>query len=316
MDDRLASPRRTVRSTRAFMLVTALSALSALAGCGSDIPADAPDAAPEVAPPDADLVAARPYRTVVPTSYVAGVPMPMLILLHGYGGDANDVDTYYGFSALAESAGFLGVLPNGVMDSSGYRSWHVSPVHSAPWDVEYLRGVMTDVQSKYTVDPLRIYVMGFSQGAHMAHRLGCEVASTVAAFASHAGQVKKEPQYCAPTEAVSALEIHGTYDATIGYDGDVQNDPPDPTIPSAHETIGVWGRNDVCTGPIAKTGARLDLVKDLAGDETYVEAYGGCPAGIGVELWTMEEGIHRPDITSTFLSQVYRFLSAHPKPAK
>ena len=55
-----------------------------------------------------------------------------------------------------------------------------------------------------------------------------------------------------PDHAVSVVEIHGTSDDVLGYDGDVQNTPPDPTVPSAHDTVAVWARNDACTGAIAR----------------------------------------------------------------
>jgi polyhydroxybutyrate depolymerase len=299
--------RRVASAARAAIATLAV----ALAfGCGSGLP----DAAPAEGPPpsDAELVASRPYRPVVPTSYAKGTPMPLVLLLHGYGSDGKTIDAYYGFSEYAERAGFLGVAPNGSVDAAGNRGWHVSPVHSAPYDVEYLRGVITDMASRYTVDPARIYVIGLSEGAHMAHRLGCELSAKVAAFVSQAGQVKTQPQYCAPTDPVSALEVHGDDDSVIGYDGDVQNDPPDPSIPSAHETIGVWARNEHCTGPLAVVG-RADLVTDVDGEETRLEAYQGCPAGIDVELWTMEGVGHHPTLQSSALDRLYGFLSAHPK---
>lgn len=293
--------------------MVALAVGVAGADCGPAPDGDVEVKVDETPPPDAELVAARPYRLIVPTSYSKDVAVPIVMLLHGYGGSAQEIDQYYGFSAYAEYAGFLGVVPTGQMDSTGARNWNVSPVHSAPFDAAYLRGVISDVQAKYNVDAKRIFVIGFSAGANMAHRMGCEVSSKIAAFASVAGQVAKAPASCAPTEAVSAVEIHGDADEVIGYNGDVR-DPPSPAIPTAHETIGVWARNDVCTGALTATGVRRDLITDVDGAETRIDAYEGCPAGIGVELWTSEGGPHHPDVQRDWLSYVYGFLKAHPKP--
>jgi polyhydroxybutyrate depolymerase len=271
--------------------------------------ADEPEPPPEPAPPDAELVATRPYAVTVPKSYSPDVPAPVVLLLHGYGSNGNEVDAWFGFSKLAEDAGFLCVLPNGTIDARGYRGWNVDPVHSKPFDVEYLRGVIADVQSKYNVDAKRIYAVGVSAGAHMAHRLGCELSDKVAAIVSVAGQVTKDPAGCAPSQPVSALEVHGTADEVIFYDGD----PYDPSLPTAHETIGVWARNDRCTGPLAPNGKTLDLVTDVDGPETHEDAYSGCPAGIGVELWTMDGAPHHPSVKTSWARHLYTFLEAHPK---
>ncbi len=110
---------------------------------------------------------------------------------------------------------------------------------------------------------------------------------------------------------MSVLQVHGTADQVIGYDGDVQNSPPDPNVPSAHQTIGVWARNDACSGQIAKTGQTFDFVTALPGDETFVEAYKGCEADAGVELWTLDGGSHDPAFDPRFAPAVWRFLDGH-----
>lgn len=145
----------------------------------------------------------------------------------------------------------------------------------------------------------------------MTHRMGCDAAGEVAAFVSLAGQVTKRPNDCVPVQPVSALEIHGTADEAIGYFGDVQRDPPDPSVPSAHETIATWGRANHCAGDLKPTGITLDLSYTVDGNETFVEAYGACPPGIATELWTMNEVYHWPQPTPEFMPLVVEFLEAH-----
>ncbi|MCA1663511.1 MAG: hypothetical protein LC659_04460, partial [Myxococcales bacterium] len=193
-------------------------------------------------------------------------------------------------------------------------AWNPNPMQYPEFDVQYLKGIIHDVEAKYSIDHGRVFVAGHSQGAEMAHRMACDDADDVVAILSLAGQVTKDPAGCAPTRAVSVLEIHGTADQTIGYNGDVQSVPPDPSIPSAHETIGVWARNDACTGAIAMTGTTYDLDTAIAGSETSVEAYGGCPSGIGVELWSDVGGVHHPQLDPGFATIVWSFLAAHARP--
>ena len=281
-----------------------------LVGCGS--PYHAPPTSPVgmTPPSDAELLASRPYfLTSTPIGYTATQTWPLLIVLAGAGGHGFDTAGYLGFTTMQDI--FL-VAPD--PDPNQFRlDWDPNPQHWPFFDVEYVRAIIRDVEAKYSIDRARVFVAGHSLGAHMAHRMACDDADDVVAILSLAGQVSKVPSECAPSRAVSVVQVHGTTDPFIGYYGDVQNDPPDPTVPSAHETVGVWARNDACSGAIVDTGARLDLDVGLPGDETTVEAYGGCPAGIGVELWSIVGGTHRPGLPTTFPGLAWTFLTAHAR---
>jgi polyhydroxybutyrate depolymerase len=293
--------------------VSVLLMLSAI-GCGGGNASPADLGPPDMTPPsEGELLAERPYDVTVPAGYDAANRYPLLIVLAGFGGMGIQTSAYMGFTGLAASEGVFLVTPDADPLRARY-AWNPNPVHFPDFDVEYLTAIIHDLESKYSIDHGRVFIAGHSLGAHMAHRMACDASEDVAAVVSLAGQVAKDPADCAPTRAVSVVEVHGTADQTIGYYGDVQNVPPDPSIPTVHETIGVWARNDVCTGPLAATGVTLDLDSALAGNETTVEAYGACPSGIGVELWTIVNGVHRPQLTNNFAPAAWAFLTAHARP--
>lgn len=283
-----------------------------LAGCGPSVP-QLPPPDPPVVPTDAELLKRRPYVPLVPAAYSAdaGTAWPLIIVLHGYGGSGAETVKNLRLDDIAARA--VMVAPNGVMDSTHNRAWRPGPTHAPFWDVEYLTAVIHDLERRYSIDPARVFVVGHSQGAHMAHRMACDASNDVAAIVSVAGQVAKVPSACVPARAVSVLQLHGDLDIAIGYYGDVQHDPPDPTVPSARQTVGVWGRNDQCTGALAPTGQTIDMDRSVAGAETVVEAYAGCPPGISAELWTMKGSGHNPDPTPDFAPSLFEFLSAHAR---
>jgi polyhydroxybutyrate depolymerase len=286
--------------------------LAFLTECGPAAPPQPPPT-PPVAPPDAELLSRRPYVPLVPTTYSAdaGVAWPLILVLHGYGGSGDEAVKSLRFDDLAPLA--VMVAPNGVLDSTRNRAWRAGPTHAPFWDVEYLTAVIHDVERRYAIDSARVFVVGRSQGAHMAHRMACDASKDVAAIVSLAGQVAKVPSACAPARAVSVLQLHGDLDVTIGYYGDVQHDPPDPTVPSARETVGVWGRNNHCTGMLVPTGQTLDMDRLVEGAETAVEGYANCPSGIAAELWTMKGGNHNPDPTFDFAPSLFKFLNDHAR---
>lgn len=295
-----------MRAWLAFVLVL-------VAGC--DWPDPPPPAPPLTPPDDATLLAQRPYTVQYPVGYNddPAKQWPLVIALHGYGGTGTEMGRYFGIASLGRLGAYLYVAPDGLKDRQGNTAWSPGPVHRPPWDVEYLTALVRDVQAKERVDPKRITFIGFSQGAHMAHRMACDAADLVSGIVSIAGQVTKVSTGCVPAQHVSVLQVHGTADEAIGYYGDV-NVPGDPAVPSAHETIATWGRNDACTGPLTATGVTMDLDLDVPGAETRVDAYEACPPGIAVELWTMQDSAHRPAPADDFADRLYGFLAAHPRP--
>ena len=289
--------------------------LSTLCACAVAIPEPViPPPDPVDPPNEAELLAARGYTVTVPANYDETRAWPLLIALHGYGGTGQELVRYFGLDRLAEQRGVFLLAPNGLQDGRGNRAWHPIHSHYPEWDVSWLTAVIHDLKAKYRIDASRVIVFGGSQGAHMAHRMGCDAADEVTALISVAGQAPKNPADCTPTKPVTALEIHGTFDEVIGYYGDVQGATPDPNIGSAHDTVAVWARNDGCTGELVEAAfSPIDISTIVDGQETLVELYAGCPAGVDVALWSMNGVPHRPGPTLDFASRAYGFAAARPR---
>jgi hypothetical protein len=57
----------------------------------------------------------------------------------------------------------------------------------------------------------------------------------------------------------------------------------------------------------------LDLDTQVAGAETHGETASGCPAGVAVDLWTMEGSSHLPIVVGSFAQTVFDWLAAHKR---
>src|SRR5262245_12637533 len=68
----------------------------------------------------------RPAVVQVPARHDPEVPIPLVVLLHGYGGDAANQEGYWRLAPLAERVPFLCVRPNGTVDTSGSRFWNAT----------------------------------------------------------------------------------------------------------------------------------------------------------------------------------------------
>ena len=135
----------------------------------------------------------------------------------------------------------------------------------------------------------------------MAYRMACDHADAVAAIVSLAGSTWLDPSKCAPTEPVSVLQIHGTDDDAVPYEGRVD-------YPGAEATLSTWADYNGCAATRTADGT-LDLDSNVAGAETAVERHDACPTGVAVELWTIEGGGHVPALDSNFAGLMWSWYS-------
>src|SRR5689334_9508826 len=106
----------------------------------------------------------REYLVHVPRSY-RGAPTPMLMALHGGGGDAGFQadDSKYRLISKSEAAGFIAVFPNGYsrFPSGILATWNAGACCGAAQknnvdDVGFLREVIQRVEKQARIDPRRV----------------------------------------------------------------------------------------------------------------------------------------------------------------
>jgi polyhydroxybutyrate depolymerase len=269
---------------------------------------------------DAFINAGRgPVPVHVPASYVPGTPAPMLILLHGYMNTGQEVEDWMQFASLVDEYGFLYLYPTGTSDIFGNPFWNATDAccdlfDEGVDDAGYLLDLVELMQSAYTVDPRRIFFAGHSNGGFMSYRMACEAADLVAAVASLSGATFLDAGDCAPAVAVHTLEMHGTSDGVISYNGGCI--PFGGCYPGAVQTAQTWAGYDGCAPAGSPQPGGLDLVASLPGSETSVIRWAdGCAPGGSAELWTINGGPHSPGLSAGFNDLVIEYLLAHPKPA-
>ena len=87
-------------------------------------------------------------------------------------------------------------------------------------DVGFLKSLVGVITATFAVDADRVFVSGFSNGAMMANRIGCEASELFAGVALIGGRI--EPGFeCTPTRRLPLLQINGGADETVPHDGRV-----------------------------------------------------------------------------------------------
>ncbi|MDP3276673.1 MAG: PHB depolymerase family esterase [Deltaproteobacteria bacterium] len=261
------------------------------------------------------LIVARPYRVRAPEGVDRTMPLPLVLLLHGYGASGALQDSYFGMSDQVTARRFLLAMPDGTMDAMSNRFWNASDAccnfgRSAVDDVAYLRAVIDDMGTRYAVDPARIFVVGHSNGGFMGLRLACEMSDRIAGVVSLAGAGFSVASRCTPARAVNILQVHGTADATVLYPGGLFGTA---RYPGAEQTVGDWAARNGCGMTRVSSGADLDLDTGLPGADTTRTAHEMCRPGGAAELWRINNGGHIPALPPTWSTQVIDWLYAHAR---
>jgi len=216
----------------------------------------------------------------------------LLVLLHGFGDSGAGMAGAWGEAAL--DAGMVVLAPDGT-EVRGLRFWNATSAccdfaGTGVDDVGYLADLIDEVRTTYDLG--EVAVLGFSNGAFMAHRLACERSDTVDAIVAIAGALDADLDACDPDAPVRVLSVHGDLDPVVRYAGVAPGEAPPPLNaghPGAVETIRHWASVLGCG--TEQAGDELDL--EVGGeDETVPLRFEGCEAGSGAELWTVRGADH------------------------
>ncbi len=258
----------------------------------------------------------------IPSTYSDSDYYPLIILLHGYNSSGQRIDNYFKVGSLVDDYRFLFVAPDGTREPSRRRNrfWNATEACCNFFDVEvddssYIRSIIEEMQKVYNVDHRRIYLIGHSNGGFMSYRMAYEHSDKISAIVSLAGANHRE-QRDPPPNAVHILQIHGTNDRTIDFQGgdtsEYFNGRGD-RYPGALRSVRRWADYNGCVETGAGRELR-DLEASLPGHETGVLKFEiGCKGGGSAELWTIASGVHSPMLSDTFAAQVVEWLLTHPK---
>ncbi|HEY0065635.1 MAG TPA: alpha/beta hydrolase-fold protein [Telluria sp.] len=144
----------------------------------------------------------------VPPRYDPHTPMPLVLLLHGAGGHAHDGLRI--LLHLADAEGLILVAP-----ASSDATWDVIAKRAYGADVRLVDNTLDFVFARYAIDPARLAIGGFSDGASYALTLGLangDLFTHVIAFS---------PGFIGPVETRGKPKIfisHGTADRVLPID--------------------------------------------------------------------------------------------------
>lgn len=200
----------------------------------------------------------RNYQLYVPDNYQANCPL--VLSLHGANGHSYDKSPFA--TGVADAKGCIVAYPQGKVTAfpigfgGSTTGWTASGEDN--FDVEFLKAVIEDVASKYTIDRKRIYCCGFSNGGMMTYAMSNVCSDIIAAFASISGYPINEFHLRhTGSRPVPFLHIHGKADNFVPYE-------KVPTI--VDEMVARLGANPV---PVKTTGNNYTKSVYQAGEGSF-----------------------------------------------
>lgn len=266
----------------------------------------------------------RSYLFFLPSHYTPAQKTPLLLVLHGGGGFAENMSRMTPeLTAYADEKNVIVVYPSGTGPlPDRLLTWNAgaccgSALDNNIDDAGFIRTLITQLQGQYNIDSRRIMAAGFSNGAMMSFRLGCELSDVLSGIGPVSGALDIT---CKPKEPVSVLMFNGTADQHVLYLGGQGSEQADRRHPprtdrSVSETVAFWKQKDGCP---AKGTHQVSghIIED---------AFTSCQAGTSVVLYTIEGGGHawpggqayrggaEPTQELSASKTIIDFLLSHPK---
>jgi polyhydroxybutyrate depolymerase len=200
----------------------------------------------------------RAYRLFVPPGYDGRTRLPLVLDLHGSGGNAAGQARNSGLETLAATEAFLVATLQG--DNN---RWNVPVQDGRADDVAYVSDVIDHVAARACTDLTRVYMTGFSGGGRMTSLAACRLGSRLAAVAPVSAL--RWPGPC-DGPRVPVLTFHGLADPQNPYDGHAAGRGAE-WLESVPEALAAWARHNGCRGEA--------ILEDPAGPLSTMR-YDGC----------------------------------------
>lgn len=254
----------------------------------------------------------RHYLLHVPPNYDPSKPMPMILALHGMGGNSADFEKRTKLNETADKDGFIVVYPDSTQwfNQKDWKTWDtddgIIPPGKHVDDTKFLRSVIDTTQSQLNVDDKRIYMAGISNGGMMTMHAAGPLSDKLAAVAVVSGAMSGKEE--SPTEPLSVINIHGTNDSVIPIGG-IEGVPDSltllgiPTFKPNSYIPTYWNIKNGIAGP---------PTTETVGNETR-QHYVNPKTGAEVEQIVVAGGEHTPSDVQHTMDTLVQFFEDHPK---
>ncbi len=225
----------------------------------------------------------RQFEMYVPPT--APRPLPVVLLLHGGKGTAEQMRRYVDFDRLAAREGIIALYPQGLdgqWNDGRPELGSMNPKAAESDDTQFLLAIVDHLVEVGLADPKRVYAAGLANGGMMALRLACQDADRFAGVAVVAANQPTSLD-CTPDRPVPILFFHGTDDRFVPFaGGDILKmyNIDRGKVLSATETVDMWRHIDGCDG--------APRSRRLSSEHSHKPKEGRLPRSVTADIQTFE----------------------------
>ena len=174
---------------------------------------------------------------------------PLVMMLHGYTSNMNNILRYSNMNTIAEQNGFMVCYPQGsITYLTGQTHWNANLQMSNVNDIEFLSNLASTIQQEFKTSKDNVFVAGMSNGGFMSYTLGCEKSDIFKAVASITGTMSGyDWQNCSPAYKIPILQMSGTNDRTVPWNGTMNTALGWGGAPHILDVMEFWSDLNACT---------------------------------------------------------------------
>jgi len=267
----------------------------------------------------------REYRLHVPPGLDKTKPAPLVLVLHGGGGNGKQQERFTKFSDLSDTKGFIVVYPDAVDGNwnDGRENKNFRAQRDGIDDVKFIGAIIDEVGKEWAIDPKRVFSTGASNGGLMSHRLGIDLSDRIVAIAPVIGGIAEKLEF-KPAQPVAVLIMQGTKDPLVPYaGGGIGFAGGRGNVISTDETVKKWVTHNGCGEPKTEDVPDTDT-KDgctvskatYAGkaDVVFYKIDGGGHTWPGGDQYLPEKTIGKTCRDFDATTVIWEFFESHARP--
>lgn len=222
----------------------------------------------------------RSFVVYTPQNLPRHGDIPLLIVLHGGFGSADQIHKYIGLDPYADERGFIIAYLDGTQVARGLpakmRGWNAGGCCGQPQargvdDLSFISGVIDYMTANYGVNRNNVYGTGHSNGAMMSQRVICETDLYKDAV-TISGTLQMDLKTCPNASGNHVINIHGSDDANLPIEGGF-------TVEGFNKKTN-YKSQSYAQDVFERSGAKYDLI--------YLQGADHSPETINAVLWKTE----------------------------
>lgn len=225
----------------------------------------------------------RLYSLHIPDNFDGTESAPLVVFLHGGGGNAQSAQNFTNFNKTSEENGFLVLYP---------QAWFESEPNSFVWadgrglapdnlginDVGFVNSLVLQLKSVYNIDQSKIYLCGFSNGSFLTQKIAFESSGQFASIGTIGGTMSQELYDNGnPNRAIPMIYIFGTSDPLVPYDGGyVSGNTNLKPVVGVEAAVDFWVNNNNCESAAVSINLQNIATNDNSTVSVFEYTNGNC----------------------------------------